>query len=598
MIAKRRAVAPPARPALSERGAALLGPACLLILAAAVRLWNIGWGLPLLLHPDERPLVEAAWRVAGGDANPGFFRYPSALIYLLGAALRAADAVAGPLDEPQRYLVSRAAVALLGAAITPVVWRWCVLLSLGRWSLFAAALAAGSPALAIHSHYAAVDVPLALLFALAGYALSRLLLAPPGQRPRAALWAGCAAGLAMGVKYTAVLLLLPLAAAALVAAPPRTAGRPARLALAVAGVVALALGAAYALQIERVAALAAGLTSDGQLDSEYRALLRGAGWGAPLAGGLLLALAHPRVGRAAGALLSPALWGPLFVATALFACSSPFVLLDWRRALVDIMYEYRHSVAGAAAQYAAGAIAVQPPSPAANALLYAAQLWGDFGPALPLAALGVAGLWQKRRDTQKAGYTPVAVGLGVALPAALLLATLLRAGASAERYLLPAYPAACVLAALGARRVCEKLPRSGRRGAALAAACLVATAVALGGRLARFALPDTRAQAYAWAARHLPSGSAVANENYTQTVDLRGLPLRQLKADGLYDPARRWEARADYLLLGPAGGLPPGELAALARRYGPPLAVFAPQPDRSQGPTQVIFRLRPLPDDR
>ncbi len=56
------------------------------LLALALRIWGIGWGLPFLYHPDEHQLVERyLWMVKTGDLNPRWFIYPSFPLYINAA---------------------------------------------------------------------------------------------------------------------------------------------------------------------------------------------------------------------------------------------------------------------------------------------------------------------------------------------------------------------------------------------------------------------------------------------------------------------------------------------------------------------------------
>jgi 4-amino-4-deoxy-L-arabinose transferase-like glycosyltransferase len=555
--------------------------AALISLAAGVRLWHSNWGLPLLLHPDEWSQVDVAARVAAGNPNPHFFRYPSGTIYMQAALLAVAERLYGSLAVPERYLLARCVTALVGAATVWLVWRWALLLLPQSWAPGAAGLLALLPSHVIHSHYATVDVPLTLLFALCGYALTRLALAAPEQRRRRALLAACCVGLALGVKYTAALLLLPLLVLVIGSPQQPAVSRRSPLLLAIVGLALIASAALFRLNMPRIIALAERMTTDGRLEREYRGLLEFVFW-AGLGGGLaLLALARPRWERQAQALLDPQPWRCLLAAGLVFLGSSPFVLLDYRHAMVDIFYEYRHAVAGAEAHFPEDSGLAIRAAPADNAALYAGQLGADFGPALPLVALGLLLCLRRGR-----------LWIALALPPVLLLATLLRAGNASERYLLPIYPALCLLAALALRALWQRLPalRQWRAlGAALPAALV---AGGLYGQLTLFGLPDTRSLAYAWAARHLPPGSTVANENYTQTPDLRGLPMQQLLANRSFDPAVRWETRADYLLLGSRlQGALPAAIAELSARYGPPLMVITPTPGRSRGPSLYLFKL-------
>ena len=62
----------------SDRGIAL---AAILVLAAALRLVGIRYGLPLsVLNPDESNIVPRAWRMGHGHLDPGWYDYPSLLM--------------------------------------------------------------------------------------------------------------------------------------------------------------------------------------------------------------------------------------------------------------------------------------------------------------------------------------------------------------------------------------------------------------------------------------------------------------------------------------------------------------------------------------
>ena len=59
--------------------------AALLVLAAALRLVGIRYGLPFpLLNPDERNIVPRAWAMThGGGLDPHWFDYPTLVMYML-----------------------------------------------------------------------------------------------------------------------------------------------------------------------------------------------------------------------------------------------------------------------------------------------------------------------------------------------------------------------------------------------------------------------------------------------------------------------------------------------------------------------------------
>ena len=80
-VARRRR----SEPTRAQTGAEWLALAAILVLAAALRLVGIQYGLPFpLLDPDEQTIVPRAWRmVHGGGLDPHWFDYPSALLYVL-----------------------------------------------------------------------------------------------------------------------------------------------------------------------------------------------------------------------------------------------------------------------------------------------------------------------------------------------------------------------------------------------------------------------------------------------------------------------------------------------------------------------------------
>ena len=57
--------------------------AFLFFAALALRLWGIGHGLPHTYHPDEHQYVDMAVSMVGGELNPGRFNNPSGLKYAL-----------------------------------------------------------------------------------------------------------------------------------------------------------------------------------------------------------------------------------------------------------------------------------------------------------------------------------------------------------------------------------------------------------------------------------------------------------------------------------------------------------------------------------
>ncbi len=205
----------------------------ILLLAAALRLGGIGWGLPgpestRPLHPDEKmaPLVLSRMKPAEGQFNPFYFINPSLFYYTYGAVLWPVSALTGvtppwrmenfiaftahdPNEQRVWFLTGRLLTVAMG-----LVTVWCLfalgsLLAGPKVGLLAAALLALVPAHVIQSHYLVVDAPAVMWMLLALYLFA---LGLERGRPWLPALAGLALGLGVATKYTAVLAVLPMAA--------------------------------------------------------------------------------------------------------------------------------------------------------------------------------------------------------------------------------------------------------------------------------------------------------------------------------------------------------------------------------------------------
>ncbi len=199
--------------------------AAILVLAAALRLKGISWGLLYsFLNADENVVIPKGFAAARGHLNPQFFLYPSFFFYLLaGVYLLAAPVLAllqhatpfnaGALvvDPGPYYLLARLVSAAFGVASVWIVYR------IGRGAfgravgLLAALSLAVVPLHVTYSHMAVTDVT-ATAFTL----LALLLLCGAAQRSDARLLLAGAivAGLATSTKYNMGMLVLPATIAA------------------------------------------------------------------------------------------------------------------------------------------------------------------------------------------------------------------------------------------------------------------------------------------------------------------------------------------------------------------------------------------------
>jgi hypothetical protein len=201
--------------------------ALILLAGLALRVVNNDYGLPFVYSIDEAShftnrAVEMFWQ----DFDPGYYQNPAAFTYLVYALLRV---MYGPLgflfelpfgnvteqfskDPGQIWVAARTLAAVLcmaGVVATYAAARrlWGV-----REGLVAAAVLAFAFLPVAYSRVAVTDVG-----SLAGVALALLwsVRAAEDGRTRDYVLAGAAAGLAVGFKYTAGLVVLALGIAAL-----------------------------------------------------------------------------------------------------------------------------------------------------------------------------------------------------------------------------------------------------------------------------------------------------------------------------------------------------------------------------------------------
>ncbi|HEX4717469.1 MAG TPA: glycosyltransferase family 39 protein [Thermoleophilaceae bacterium] len=202
-----------ARAAASPAYLALL---LLLVAGLVLRVKNNSYGLPFVYNVDEGSHFTArAVAMLGGDWNPHYFQNPSAFTYLANFALRLRFGQAAidyfKRDPTSIYETTRTVAALLSmVGVVAVFWAGRRLWD--NWTAVAAAALLTFGFLPVtYSRIAVTDVGV-----LAPVALSIVgsVLAWEDGRLRWWVLAGAAAGVAVGFKYTAGLVLLPLAVAA------------------------------------------------------------------------------------------------------------------------------------------------------------------------------------------------------------------------------------------------------------------------------------------------------------------------------------------------------------------------------------------------
>lgn len=183
-------------------------------LAAALRFWGLGWGLPNSLHsysyhPDEFLLLGAAGSVLA-SGFPRFYNYPSLYIYLVAFAVTFASGYGLAHNMADSYLCARIVAAAMGIAAVWVVYWSAKRLWGTAEALLAALVLCIAPLHVQHSHFSTVDVP-STVFVAACLGYAGLVLTRGSWRDY--LLCGVMVGLAAGTKYNAGLIVLSLIAA-------------------------------------------------------------------------------------------------------------------------------------------------------------------------------------------------------------------------------------------------------------------------------------------------------------------------------------------------------------------------------------------------
>ena len=221
------------------------GLAAVLAGGLALRLWGIGQGLPYVYNADEADhFVLRAVRMFGHGLNPHYFANPPAFTYLLhflfaiayggGAGVQRAFA----LHAQDLYTLARASAAVLGTIALWLLYATGARLFDRGVGLLAAAIQAVAFLPVFYAHLALNDVPTLAPLTLTLLGCAGVLR--KGRR-RDYLLAGVGLGLACASKYTAGIMLLPLAAAATARyldGGPRAGGRV-LVGIALAGAAAL-----------------------------------------------------------------------------------------------------------------------------------------------------------------------------------------------------------------------------------------------------------------------------------------------------------------------------------------------------------------------
>lgn len=180
-----------------------------------LRLWGIGWGLPFAYNLDERAhfVPRAVGFFQNGSLDPDYQLNPAGLMQWIAGALwlfrGGRDGVVDgwATDPGSIWITARVASAVLSTSAIVVLYAAGARMFDRRTGLVAAALLAFSFLPAHYGKLALNDAPSLAPSALALFAIAGIVRF--GRR-RDYLLAGAALGLAVGFKYNAAFLGLPL----------------------------------------------------------------------------------------------------------------------------------------------------------------------------------------------------------------------------------------------------------------------------------------------------------------------------------------------------------------------------------------------------
>lgn len=198
----------------------LLG--AILFLGLLLRVWGLDFGLPFLYHQDEPMVVNHALAYGSGDLNPHYFALPPLLSYILFIAyglLFVAGRLAGIWsgtgemalyffrDPSLFYLVGRIIAGVLPGTFNIYLTYLLARKTAGeKPALFASAVMAFCFLNVINSHYIYMDTLLVTAVLLTFIALEKMMEQPSSKNY---ILAGACAGLAAGIKYNGVFLIVP-----------------------------------------------------------------------------------------------------------------------------------------------------------------------------------------------------------------------------------------------------------------------------------------------------------------------------------------------------------------------------------------------------
>ena len=536
----------------------------ILALAIYLRFTALDYSLPFV-DGDENPIVEHALALSLDDLNPHMFYYGSLPFYVFKLVCVGAEglsrAFVGPaLAFPDYVLVLRYFSALASMVTIFLVFAFGRLVADSRVGLLSAAIFTLSPLAIDLAHNATVD---ALLGVWCGLALVGIALWIRGNS-RGRTLAALAVGLAVSTKFNAAIFLVALFLIAYLEERARGSHELARskkiafVALVLAAIPVYLVALVYR---DSLLELAASWSTRGQLQPAYVSifdrLLKLAL--VAVAASVALAVGVARRWRWPSELVRTALGAsflqPVAIVCAVFALTSPYVILDFPTFTREFFFQVQHVASPTTIAYEVGSRSYQA---AAQTIIqhdpwqYVVALRDEWGILVFLMML--IGLWSLWRSAPR-------VALPLTVLCGAIFAVTLGWSYLALRYMYPLWPAFVVLAGVGmgvvVGKATERLrPRGlGNAGAALFALVLLAMPLASSfDNLQRsFIVPDTRNLALAWIDEHVLPGTVILRELGTPNLEALSSNYHVYATDTAFEEQSlsQWQQRGvEVILLG------------------------------------------------
>lgn len=195
----------------------------IIVLAALLRLWGIGFGLPDLFHADEPTAINLAFAMGKGDLNPHAFWKPSLIYYLLlfefglfyligfisGRFDTLLDFAALFLNNPTPfYLIARISMGVICGVLT-VLFLYLLVSSIysKKVALLSSLFLAINFLHVRNSHYCWHDIPMVMFLTIGFFYIIRFY---HSGKMKDYLICALLSALAVSMKYNALIIIVPI----------------------------------------------------------------------------------------------------------------------------------------------------------------------------------------------------------------------------------------------------------------------------------------------------------------------------------------------------------------------------------------------------